>query len=48
MITAPLPLVPSAAAGLGGITSALAGAPWWLTAVLFAPLVLGLIAVAVL
>ncbi|MFB6755707.1 hypothetical protein ACFCX6_32875 [Streptomyces sp. NPDC056353] len=42
------PLVSSIAAGLGGVTSAMVGAPWWLTAGLFGCLALGLITVAVL
>lgn len=42
------PLVPSIAAGLGGVTSVMVGAPRWLTAGLFGCLVLGLITVAVL
>jgi hypothetical protein len=42
------PLVSSIAAGLGGVTSAMVGAPWWLTAGLFGCLALGLITVAIL
>lgn len=42
------PLVSSVAAGPGGVTSAMVGAPWWLTAGLFAAFALALIAVAVL
>ncbi|MGW1171979.1 hypothetical protein [Streptomyces sp. NPDC002550] len=40
-------LIASIAAGLGGTTSALLHAPWWLSAMAFASLALGLVVVAI-
>jgi hypothetical protein len=41
------PLMPFGAAGIGGAASVLIGAPWWLTAVSFGCLALGLIVAAI-
>ncbi|MGW1506115.1 hypothetical protein ACWCQW_48030 [Streptomyces mirabilis] len=41
------PLTSSIAAGLGGTAEALVGAPWWLTATIFALAIAGLIVAVV-